>query len=76
MSREKRCAISRNDAVELTTENTEKDRSGEAFVDDRSVKPWPASAAFWVEADLRVVFFLEAETVWSVDIGTHAIYRN
>jgi mRNA-degrading endonuclease RelE of RelBE toxin-antitoxin system len=28
-----------------------------------------------IEGDLRVVFYLEGETVWSVDIGTHAIYR-
>jgi hypothetical protein len=24
---------------------------------------------------LRAVFFVEGDTVWSVDIGTHAIYR-
>jgi mRNA-degrading endonuclease YafQ of YafQ-DinJ toxin-antitoxin module len=29
----------------------------------------------WIEADLRAVFYLEGSTVWSVDIGTHAIYR-
>jgi len=28
-----------------------------------------------VEADLRVVFYIEGDTVWSVDIGSHAIYR-
>jgi len=28
-----------------------------------------------VEGDLRVVFYLEGGTVWTVDIGTHAIYR-
>lgn len=28
-----------------------------------------------IEADLRVVFFLEGDTVWTVDIGTHALYR-
>jgi mRNA-degrading endonuclease YafQ of YafQ-DinJ toxin-antitoxin module len=28
-----------------------------------------------IEADLRAVFYLEGTTVWSVDIGTHAIYR-
>ena len=28
-----------------------------------------------VEADLRVVFFIEGDTVWTVDIGTHALYR-
>ena len=28
-----------------------------------------------IEGDLRVVFFVEDESVWSVDIGTHAIYR-
>ncbi len=31
--------------------------------------------AVCVEADLRAVFFVEGDTVWSVDIGTHAIYR-
>jgi len=30
----------------------------------------------WIEADLRAVFYLEGSTVWSVDIGTHAIYRS
>jgi hypothetical protein len=25
--------------------------------------------------DLRVVFYIEADTVWSVDVGTHALYR-
>jgi len=29
----------------------------------------------WIEADLRAVFYLDGNTVWSVDIGTHAIYR-
>lgn len=28
-----------------------------------------------VESDLRVAFFVEGNTVWSVDIGTHALYR-
>ena len=28
-----------------------------------------------VESDLRVVFFVEAKTVFTVDIGTHDIYR-
>ena len=28
-----------------------------------------------VEADLRVIFFIEDDTVWSVDIGSHAIFR-
>jgi len=28
-----------------------------------------------IEADLRVVFFIEGDTVRTVDIGTHAIYR-
>jgi len=28
-----------------------------------------------VESDLRVVFYLEDRTVWTVDLGTHAIYR-
>ena len=30
----------------------------------------------WIEADLRAVFYLEGSTVWSIDIGTHAIYRS
>ncbi|MCE0522617.1 MAG: hypothetical protein LV480_06875 [Methylacidiphilales bacterium] len=29
----------------------------------------------WIEADLRAVFYLEGSTIWSVDIGTHDIYR-
>ena len=28
-----------------------------------------------VERDLRVVFYIEGETVFTLDIGTHAIYR-
>ena len=28
-----------------------------------------------VERDLRVVFYLEGGTVFTLDIGTHAIYR-
>ena len=28
-----------------------------------------------IEDDLRVVFYVEANTVWTVDIGTHALYR-
>lgn len=28
-----------------------------------------------VERDLRVVFYLDGQTVWSVDVGTHSIYR-
>ena len=28
-----------------------------------------------IAADLRAVFYLDGQTVWSVDIGRHAIYR-
>ena len=28
-----------------------------------------------IEADLRATFFIEANTVWTVDIGTHDIYK-
>lgn len=28
-----------------------------------------------VEADLRVVFFVDGDTVWTVDVGTHDIYK-
>lgn len=28
-----------------------------------------------IAGDLRAVFYIEGNTVWSVDIGTHAIYR-
>ena len=31
--------------------------------------------ALVIEADLRAVFFIEGDTVFTVDIGTHAIYR-
>ena len=31
--------------------------------------------AVCIEGDLRVVFYVEGDTVWSVDVGTHAIYR-
>ncbi len=29
----------------------------------------------YIEADLRAVFYIEKDIVWSVAIGTHAIYR-
>lgn len=29
----------------------------------------------WIEADLRVVLYIEGNIVWSVDVGTHTIYR-
>ncbi len=28
-----------------------------------------------IEADLRVIFYLDGDIVWTVDIGTHAVYR-
>jgi Txe/YoeB family toxin of Txe-Axe toxin-antitoxin module len=28
-----------------------------------------------VEADLRIVFYIETDTVHTVDIGTHSIYK-
>lgn len=28
-----------------------------------------------IEGDLRAVFYVESDIVWSVDIGSHAIYR-
>jgi hypothetical protein len=28
-----------------------------------------------IETDLRAVFYVEGDTVWTVDIGTHAVYR-
>ena len=28
-----------------------------------------------IESDLRAVFYIEGNIVWSVDIGGHAIYR-
>lgn len=28
-----------------------------------------------VGADLRVVFFVDGDTVWAVDVGTHASYK-
>ena len=31
--------------------------------------------AICIEGDLRAVFYVEGSAVWSVDIGTHAIYR-
>jgi mRNA-degrading endonuclease YafQ of YafQ-DinJ toxin-antitoxin module len=32
--------------------------------------------AVCIEGDLRAVFYVEGDTVWSVDVGTHAIYRS
>jgi|GEM_PF-1403077 hypothetical protein len=31
--------------------------------------------AVCIQGDLRAVFYVEGDTVWSVDVGTHAIYR-
>ena len=28
-----------------------------------------------IEGDLRVVFYIDGDTVWSVDVGTHALYQ-
>ena len=28
-----------------------------------------------IEADLRALFFIEGDTVWTVDVGTHDLYR-
>jgi len=28
-----------------------------------------------IEADLRAIFYLEGDKVWTVDIGTHALYK-
>lgn len=30
---------------------------------------------FWIEGDLRAVFYQDGEDIMSVDIGTHDIYR-
>jgi hypothetical protein len=40
-----------------------------------SAKSGKTIHALVIEADLRVVFFVEGNTVFTVDIGTHAIYR-
>jgi hypothetical protein len=28
-----------------------------------------------IEADLRAIFYLDGDKVWTVDIGTHSVYR-
>jgi mRNA-degrading endonuclease YafQ of YafQ-DinJ toxin-antitoxin module len=28
-----------------------------------------------IEADLRAVFYVDGDTLWTVDIGSHSIYR-
>ena len=28
-----------------------------------------------IEGDLRAIFYIDGATIWSVDIGPHAIYR-
>jgi hypothetical protein len=28
-----------------------------------------------IESDLRAIFYLEGDIVWTVDIGTHSLYR-
>jgi hypothetical protein len=29
----------------------------------------------WIEDDLRAAFYIEGDIIWSVTIGSHAIYR-
>ncbi len=29
----------------------------------------------YAEYDLRIVFFLDGNTVWTVDVGTHDVYK-
>ncbi len=29
----------------------------------------------WIEADLRVLFYLDGNIVVSIEVGTHSIYR-
>jgi len=31
--------------------------------------------AVCIEGDLRAIFYIDGNTIWSVDIGSHAIYR-
>ncbi|MGF1677779.1 MAG: hypothetical protein ACFCUX_01145 [Candidatus Methylacidiphilales bacterium] len=31
--------------------------------------------AVCIEDDLRAIFYIDGDTIWSVDIGAHAIYR-
>jgi mRNA-degrading endonuclease YafQ of YafQ-DinJ toxin-antitoxin module len=40
-----------------------------------SAKSGKTIHALPIDADLRAVFFVEGDTVFTVDIGTHAIYR-
>ena len=40
-----------------------------------SAKSGKTIHALVIEGDLRAVFFAEGDTVFTVDIGTHAIYR-
>ena len=40
-----------------------------------SAKYGLATYAAWIVGKLRAAFFVEAHAVWSVDVGTHAIYR-
>lgn len=40
-----------------------------------SAKSGKTIHALTIEADLRAVFFVEGDTIFTVDIGTHAIYR-
>jgi hypothetical protein len=28
-----------------------------------------------IESDLRAIFYVEGDTVWTIDIGTHSLYR-
>ena len=32
--------------------------------------------AVCIEGDLRAIFYIDGGTIWSVDIGSHAIYRS
>jgi hypothetical protein len=35
----------------------------------------PASTSVVLGPDLRAVFYIQDDTVWTFDIGTHSVYR-
>jgi hypothetical protein len=50
-------------------------RLGVHKIHSLSAKSGKTIHAVTIDADLRAVFFVEGDTVFTVDIGTHAIYR-
>ena len=62
-------------AWSIFKENPFDPRLGAHRINSLSVQYKRTIYSVVIEADLRVVFYLEGGTIQTVDIGTHAIYK-